>query len=198
MTTRVITPKNAIAAALLLAGAGFITSLLIEHIGLLVPCELCLIQRWSVFAAMLFLGVTALSATSWLRVSGCAGAMLATFASLAAAARHVWLQTHPGEPLGCLPDFFGRGAAAAPAPKPVSDLAGLASPLQALNSTPSACSAPQAVTLGFSLADWSLAYAAILASFVVLALVLVVLANRRMAAGSKLESVQLHGAGLAG
>jgi disulfide bond formation protein DsbB len=62
MTTRVITTKNAIAAALLLAGSGFIMSLLIEHVGLLVPCELCLIQRWSVFAAMLFLGVTALSA----------------------------------------------------------------------------------------------------------------------------------------
>src|ERR1700735_5493993 len=172
MTTRVITPKHAIAAALLLAWAGFITSLLIEHVGLLVPCELCLIQRWS----------------------GCAGAMLAPFASLAAAARHVWLQTHPGEPLGCLPDFFGRSAAAVPAQKPVSDLAGRASPLQALTSTPSACSAPQAVTLGFSLADWSLAYAAILASLVVLTFVLVVLANRRIAAGSKLESVQRHGA----
>jgi|SRR5579862_1317191 len=198
MITRVITPRNAIAAALLLAGSGFIMSLLIEHVGLLVPCELCLIQRWSVFAAILFLGVTALSAARWISLSGCAGAMLAAFASLAAAARHVWLQTHPGEPLGCLPDFFGRGAAAAPAPKAISDLAGLASPLQALTSTPSACSAPQAVTLGFSLADWSLAYAAILASFVVLAFVLVVLANRRMAADSKLESLQRHGAGLAG
>ena len=189
MTTRVITPKNAIAAALLLAGAGFITSLLIEHVGLLVPCELCLIQRWSVFAAVLFLGVSLLSAARRLTVSGCAGAMLATLASLAAAARHVWLQTHPGEPLGCLPDFFGGGAASAPAPKPVSDLAAVASPLQALTSTPSACSAPQAVTLGFSLADWSLAYAAILASLVGLVFVLVVLANRRTAAGSRLESV---------
>jgi hypothetical protein len=35
--------------------------------------------------------------------------------------------------------------------------------------------------LGFSLGDWSLAYAAILASFVGLAFVLVVLANRRAA-----------------
>jgi disulfide bond formation protein DsbB len=58
MTARVIAPKNTIAAALLLAAAGFITSLLIEHVGLLVPCELCLIQRWSVFAAVLFLGVS--------------------------------------------------------------------------------------------------------------------------------------------
>src|SRR5215469_9710477 len=65
MTTR-ITSKNATAAALLLAGGGFIMSLLIEYVGLLVPCELCLIQRWSVFAAMLFLGVTALSAVRWL------------------------------------------------------------------------------------------------------------------------------------
>ena len=97
--------------------------------------------------------------------------------------RHVWLQTHPGEPLGCLPDLFGRSAAAAPAPN--SDLAALASPLQALTSTPSACSAPQAVMLGFSLGDWSLAYAVILASFVGLAFVLVVLANRRAAAWLK-------------
>jgi hypothetical protein len=36
--------------------------------------------------------------------------------------------------------------------------------------------------LGFSLGDWSLAYAAILASIVGLAFVLVVLANRRAAA----------------
>jgi disulfide bond formation protein DsbB len=181
MTARVIAPRNTITAALLLAAAGFITSLLIEHVGLLVPCELCLIQRWSVFAAVLFLGVSLRSPGRWLSVSGCAGAALATLASLAAAVRHVWLQTHPGEPLGCLPDLFGRSAAAAPAPNPVSDLAALASPLQALTSTPSACSAPQAVMLGFSLGDWSLAYAAILASFVGLAFVLVVLANRRAA-----------------
>jgi disulfide bond formation protein DsbB len=184
MTARVFAPRNTIAAALLLAAAGFITSLLIEHVGLLVPCELCLIQRWSVFAAVLFLGLSLISAARWLRMSGCAGAVLATLASLAAAVRHVWLQTHPGEPLGCLPDFFGRAAAAAPTPKPVSDLAALASPLQALTSTPSACSAPQAVTFGFSLADWSLAYAAILASSVGLAFVLVVLANRRAAAAN--------------
>ena len=187
MTAPVIAPKNAIAAALFLAAAGFITSLLIEHVGLLVPCELCLIQRWSVFAAMLFLGVSLLSAGRRLSVSGCVAAVLATSVSLAAAARHVWLQTHPGEPLGCLPDFFGRGTAAAPDPKPVSDLAALGSPLQALTSTPSACSAPQAVTLGFSLADWSLAYAAILASLVGLAFVIVVLANRR-AAGVPLDA----------
>lgn len=186
MTARVIAPKNTIAAALLLAAAGFITSLLIEHVGLLVPCELCLIQRWSVFAAVLFLGVSWWSPGRWLGVSGCAGAALATLASLAAAVRHVWLQTHPGEPLGCLPDLFGRSAAAAPAPNPVSDLAALASPLQALTSTPSACSAPQAVMLGFSLGDWSLAYAVILASFVGLAFVLVVLANRR--AGARLKA----------
>ncbi|HKN00762.1 MAG TPA: disulfide bond formation protein B [Candidatus Binataceae bacterium] len=135
MTARVIAPKNTIAAALLLAAAGFITSLLIEHVGLLVPCELCLIQRWSVFAAVLFLGVSLRSRGHWLSVSGCAGAALATLASLAAAVRHVWLQTHPGEPLGCLPDLFGRSAAAAPAPNPVSDLAALASPLQGLTST---------------------------------------------------------------
>jgi disulfide bond formation protein DsbB len=179
MTARIIEPKNAIAAALLLAGAGFITSMLIEHVGLLVPCELCLIQRWSVFAAALFLGVSLLSPGGWLGVSGCAGAALATLASLAAAMRHVWLQTHPGEPLGCLPDIFGRGAAPTPAPGPVSDLGALASPLQALTPTPSACSAPQAVIVGFSLGDWSLAYAAILASFVGLAVILVMRANRR-------------------
>jgi disulfide bond formation protein DsbB len=70
MTVRVVAPRNAIAAALLLAAAGFIMSLLIEHVGLLVPCEFCLIQRWSVFAAVLFLGVSLLSAARWLRVSG--------------------------------------------------------------------------------------------------------------------------------
>jgi disulfide bond formation protein DsbB len=185
MTARVIAPKNAIVAALLLAAAGFMTSLLIEHVGLLVPCELCLIQRWSVFAAVLFLGVSLRSPGRWLNVGGCTGAALATLASLAAAMRHVWLQTHPGEPLGCLPDLFGRRAAAPPAPNPVSDLAALASPLQALTSTSSACSAPQAVVLGLSLGDWSLAYAAILASFVGLAFVVVVLANRRAAARLK-------------
>lgn len=179
MTARVIAPKNTIAAALLLAAAGFITSLLIEHVGGLVPCELCLIQRWSVFAGALFLGVSLWLPRRWLSVSGCAGALLAVLVSLAAAVRHVWLQTHPGEPLGCLPDIFGRSAAAAPAPNPGSDLAALANPLQALSPALSACSVPQAVTLGFSLADWSLAYAAILALFVVLAFAVVVLANRR-------------------
>jgi disulfide bond formation protein DsbB len=85
VTAHVIAPKNTIAAALLLAAAGFITSLLIEHVGLLVPCELCLIQRWSVFAAVLFLGVSLRSPGRSLSVSGCAGAVLATLASLAAA-----------------------------------------------------------------------------------------------------------------
>lgn len=80
-----------------LEAAGFITSLVIEHVGLLVPCELWLIQRWSVFAAVLFLGVSWCSPERWLGVVGCAAAALATLASLAAAVRHVWLQTHPGE-----------------------------------------------------------------------------------------------------
>ena len=181
MIARVIAPNKAIAAATLLAAGGFIASMLIEHVGLLVPCELCLIQRWSVFAGAIFLAVSLLSPTRWLTISGCAAAALATLASLAAAMRHVWLQTHPGEPLGCLPDIFGHTAAATPAPTPASDLAALANPLQALTPAPSACSAPQAVVFGFSLGDWSLVYAAILMSFVGLAFVLVVLANRREA-----------------
>src|SRR5260370_32622524 len=142
-----VSSKNALTAAMLLAAAGFITSMPIEHVGLLVTCELCLIQRWSVFAAALFLCVSLLSPARWLSVSGCAAAMLATSASLAAAMRHVWLQTHPGEPLGCLPDLFARRAAAAPAPPPASDLAALASPLPTLAPAPSALSAPQAVVL---------------------------------------------------
>src|SRR5258708_24754042 len=177
-----VSPKNALVAAMLLAAAGFITSMLIEHVGLLVPCELCLIQRWSVFAAAVFLCVSLLSPARWLSVSGCAAAVLASSASLAAAMRHVWLQTHPGEPLGCLPDLFARSAAAAPAPTPASDLAALASPLQALAPAPSACSAPPAVVLGFSLGDCSLVFAAILASFVALPFVLLVLPYRRAAA----------------
>ncbi|MFZ0889194.1 MAG: disulfide bond formation protein B, partial [Candidatus Binataceae bacterium] len=63
MSARVITPRNAIAAALLLAVAGFIGSELIERVGGLVPCELCIIQRWSVFGAALFLAVSLLSPT---------------------------------------------------------------------------------------------------------------------------------------
>jgi disulfide bond formation protein DsbB len=185
MTARVIAPKNAVAAALLVAAAGFIMSELIERVGGLAPCELCLIQRWTVFAAGLFLGLVLWSSRRWLIVSGCSLAALATLTSLAAALRHVWLQTHLGEPLGCLPDFFGRSAAAVAASTPPADLAGLANPLQPLNAASSACSAPQAVTLGFSLADWSLAYAAILALFVVTAVVVAARANRQPAAQLK-------------
>jgi disulfide bond formation protein DsbB len=181
MTARVLA-KNTIAGALLLAAAGFITSELIERVGGLAPCELCLIQRWSVFSAALFLGLALWPSRRWLSLSGCAVAALAALTSLAAALRHVWLQTHPGEPLACLPDIFGRSAAAVAAPNPTSDLAMLANPLQPLNPAPSACSAPQAVTLGFSLADWSLAYAVILALFVMMAVAAAARAKREPAA----------------
>jgi protein dithiol:quinone oxidoreductase len=180
MIGRLTTPKNAVAAALALAAVGFIASELIERVGGLVPCELCIIQRWSVFAAALFLGLSLWSPGRWLSVSGWTGASLATLTGLAAALRHVWLQTHPGEPLGCLPDIFGAKSAAA-ASAPSSELAMLANPFQSLNPAPSACSVPQAVTLGYTLADWSLVYAAILVSFVVIALAVGARANRRPA-----------------
>lgn len=85
-----------------MAAVGFTTSLLIEHVALLVPCELCLIQRWSVFAVVLSLGVSLRAPGRWLSVTRRAGA--APAASLATAVRHVWLQTDPEEPFGCLPE----------------------------------------------------------------------------------------------
>jgi disulfide bond formation protein DsbB len=182
MTSPVITPRNTIAAALLLSAAGFVASELIERVGGLVPCELCLIERWSVFAAAVFLGLCWVSSAPWLSVSGLAGTALATLVSLAAAMRHVWLQTHPGEPLGCLPDIFGHTAAAAPPPSPASDLVALANPLQSLSPAPSACSQPQAVTLGFTVADWGLAYAVILTLFVVGVFAVGIRARQRAAA----------------
>jgi disulfide bond formation protein DsbB len=191
LASRLITPKSAIAAALLVAAIGFIVSELIERVYGLVPCELCLIQRWSVFGSALFLGLCWWVSQRWLWVSGFAATTLATLVGLAAAWRHVWLQTHPGEPLGCLPNLFGRSVnAAAAVPGPTSDLSALANPLQSLRPAPSACSVPQAGVLGFTVADWSLVHAVILVSLVVLAFVLAVHARPRTEA-----NVSSHQAG---
>jgi disulfide bond formation protein DsbB len=171
-----LSPKKALAAAILFALAGFSTSLLLQHVGRLQPCELCFIQRWSVFATALFLVACLFSARPWLAASGRLGASLAALAGLSVAWRHVWIQAHPEAAAGCLPDFLTHTDSAtsiglAPGIREITN------PFQPL--TPpapvSACSVVEAVKFGFSLAQWALAYAIALTMLVAL----VVLVTRR-------------------
>ena len=73
-----------------LAGAGLGTALASEYWGGLVPCALCLVERWPYRAAILF-GALALASPRGARLM-VALAALAMLASVAAAATHVGVE----------------------------------------------------------------------------------------------------------
>jgi disulfide bond formation protein DsbB len=73
----------------------------------LVPCPMCIVQRYALVLIALIAGVTAFSQTRAGQLSGVLLLLLAAGFGAFVAARQSWLQWYPPEVLSCGRDFYG-------------------------------------------------------------------------------------------
>jgi disulfide bond formation protein DsbB len=120
------------------------------------PCPLCLVQRGFYYAILVIFALAALHAPS--RIGGavyCGAALLAALGGLAVAARQVWLQhLPPGKVPDCGPDLMFM----------LKNLP-LQRTLEKLFSGSGQCAEVNWRLLGLSIAEWSLAWFAVLALY---------------------------------
>lgn len=81
--------------------------LYLQHVVGLVPCPMCIVQRYALISIALVAGVTAASGRKSFQISG--SVLLLLLASFGAfvAARQSWLQWYPPEVVSCGRDFYG-------------------------------------------------------------------------------------------
>ena len=73
----------------------------------LVPCPMCIVQRYALVLIALIAGLTAFSQTRAGQLSGVLLLLLAAGFGAFVAARQSWLQWYPPEVLSCGRDFYG-------------------------------------------------------------------------------------------
>ena len=73
----------------------------------LVPCPMCIVQRYALVLVALLAGLTALGKSRGAHVSGIVLMILAAGFGAFVAARQSWLQWYPPEVVTCGRDFYG-------------------------------------------------------------------------------------------
>ncbi len=81
--------------------------LYLQHVVGLVPCPMCIVQRYALVLVALLAGLTALGKSRGAHVSGIALMILAAGFGAFVAARQSWLQWYPPEVVTCGRDFYG-------------------------------------------------------------------------------------------
>ena len=81
--------------------------LYLQHVVGLVPCPMCIVQRYALVLVALLAGLTALGKRRGVHVSGIVLMILAAGFGAFVAARQSWLQWYPPEVVTCGRDFYG-------------------------------------------------------------------------------------------
>ncbi len=81
--------------------------LYLQHVVGLVPCPMCIVQRYALVLVALLAGLTALGKSRGAHVSGIVLMILAAGFGAFVAARQSWLQWYPPEVVTCGRDFYG-------------------------------------------------------------------------------------------
>jgi disulfide bond formation protein DsbB len=79
----------------------------LQHVVGLVPCPMCIVQRYALFLVALIAGLTAFSRRKGVYVGGAFLLLLAAGFGAFVAARQTWLQWYPPEVASCGRDFYG-------------------------------------------------------------------------------------------
>ncbi|KKW67016.1 disulfide bond formation protein B [Lampropedia cohaerens] len=145
-STRRLLAIIAVAAACLLAFAIYL-----QHAVGLVPCPMCIVQRYALTAVILTAGIGALwGHRLWLGLWGALALVSAGFGAFVAA-RQSWMQWYPPEILTCGRDFYGIMERRIP----------LRDKIPALFQGTGDCVTVDWTLLGLSIANWSfIAFAA--------------------------------------
>lgn len=81
--------------------------LYLQHVVGLVPCPMCIVQRYALVLVALLAALTALGKSRGVHVSGIVLMILAAGFGAFVAARQSWLQWYPPEVVTCGRDFYG-------------------------------------------------------------------------------------------
>jgi disulfide bond formation protein DsbB len=81
--------------------------LYLQHVAGLVPCPMCIVQRYALVLVALLAGLTAMGKSRGVHVSGIVLMILAAGFGAFVAARQSWLQWYPPEVVTCGRDFYG-------------------------------------------------------------------------------------------
>ena len=95
-------------ALLSLACIGMLSfGMYLQHVVGLVPCPMCIVQRYALVLVTLIAGLTALSRKKGLHLTGSVLMLLTAGFGGFVAARQTWLQWYPPEVSSCGRDFYG-------------------------------------------------------------------------------------------
>jgi protein dithiol:quinone oxidoreductase len=81
--------------------------LYLQHVVGLVPCPMCIVQRYALVLVALIAGLTATGKGRGMHVAGIVLMLLAAGFGAFVAARQSWLQWYPPEVVSCGRDFYG-------------------------------------------------------------------------------------------
>ncbi|MEO8121546.1 MAG: disulfide bond formation protein B, partial [Rhodoferax sp.] len=81
--------------------------LYLQHVVGLVPCPMCIVQRYALVLVALVAGLTGASSKKGLHVGGAVLLLLLAGFGAYVAARQSWLQWYPPEVVSCGRDFYG-------------------------------------------------------------------------------------------
>lgn len=98
---RIFALVSAVCVALLAFG------LYLQHVVGLVPCPMCIVQRYALVLVALVAGLTAVSSKKGVHMGGAVLLLLTAGFGAYVAARQSWLQWNPPEVVSCGRDFYG-------------------------------------------------------------------------------------------
>lgn len=105
---RFLAAPRTVLAAISIACFGLLAfGLYLQHGVGLVPCPMCIVQRYMMIGVGVVCGLTALSRSRGVQVAGSLLALLFAGGGAFTAARQSWLQWYPPEIASCGRDFYG-------------------------------------------------------------------------------------------
>jgi disulfide bond formation protein DsbB len=81
--------------------------LYLQHVVGLVPCPMCIVQRYALVFIAIIAGVASSSHKKYIHMAGSVSLLLSAFFGAYVAARQSWLQWYPPEVVSCGRDFYG-------------------------------------------------------------------------------------------
>lgn len=95
-------------ALLSLSGIALLAfGLYLQHVVGLVPCPMCIVQRYALIFIVIVAALTGLARRKSLHVTGAVVLLLSAVFGAYVAARQSWLQWYPPEVVSCGRDFYG-------------------------------------------------------------------------------------------
>lgn len=100
-------PRRVLTLLTLVCVASLVFGLYLQHVVGLIPCPMCIVQRYALLLTALIAGLTALGQTKTVHIGGSFLLLAASGFGAFVAARQSWLQWFPPEVATCGRDFFG-------------------------------------------------------------------------------------------